>query len=141
MIIIGQVPNIFSVQTLLTDGAVLGRGEDVARPLQVGHGLAQHAARGRPAPITAQLAQRSLTNHSSPEEGPLPPALGRAPAGDGGLGHGLELGAAAVAELGAQPQQRELPPRRLGTLQPIRGEDGGHVTGSPPITAHLQPEE
>ena len=130
------------MQTLLTDGAVLGRGEDVARPLQVGHGLAQHAARGRPAPITAQLAQLS-TNHSSPEEGSLPPALGRAaaPAGDGGLGHCLELGAAAVAEPGAQPQQRELPPRRLGTLQPIRGEDGGHVTGSPPITAHLQPEE
>ena len=78
------------------------RCEYVSRPLQIWHRLSQDATRGRP------------------EESSVPLALGLA-GGYRRLGRGLELRPPAVAELGAQPQQGELPTRSLGALKPEEG--------------------
>ena len=73
------------------------RCEYVSRPLQIWHRLSQNATRGRP------------------EESSVPLALGLA-GGNRRFGHRLELRPAAVAELGAEAQQGELPTRSLGAL-------------------------
>ena len=86
----------------VTYRTVFRRGQNVARFLQVGHGLSQHPPGGRP------------------EESSLPPTLGLV-GGQGGLADRLELRPAAVAELGAQTQQGELPAGSLRTLQSEEG--------------------
>ena len=78
------------------------RCEYVSRPLQIWHRLSQDATRGRP------------------EKSSVPLALGLV-GGYRRLRHGLELRPPAVAELGAQPQQGELPTRGLGALKPEEG--------------------